>query len=99
MSAQGDARDEGGPRVRECALIAGKIVTTLGRVAQLVRAPASHAGGPRFESVRAHHLLPEDHINPCENQFQLCARELPYTLLAPRREERNALHRHFEIRV
>ena len=26
-----------------------------GRVAQLVRAPASHAGGPRFESVRAHH--------------------------------------------
>jgi hypothetical protein len=29
---------------------------TRGRVAQLVRAPASHAGGPRFESVRAHHL-------------------------------------------
>src|SRR5215472_19021650 len=29
----------------------------LGRVAQLVRAPASHAGGHRFESCRAHHLL------------------------------------------
>jgi hypothetical protein len=27
-----------------------------GRVAQLVRAPASHAGGRRFESCRAHHL-------------------------------------------
>ena len=26
-----------------------------GRVAQLVRAPASHAGGHRFESCRAHH--------------------------------------------
>ncbi len=26
-----------------------------GRVAQLVRAPASHAGGRRFESCRAHH--------------------------------------------
>ncbi len=29
--------------------------TRLGRVAQLVRAPASHAGGHRFESCRAHH--------------------------------------------
>ena len=28
-----------------------------GRVAQLVRAPASHAGGHRFESCRAHHSL------------------------------------------
>ena len=28
-----------------------------GRVAQLVRAPASHAGGHRFESCRAHHEL------------------------------------------
>ena len=28
---------------------------TSGRVAQLVRAPASHAGGHRFESCRAHH--------------------------------------------
>ena len=28
---------------------------SLGRVAQLVRAPASHAGGHRFESCRAHH--------------------------------------------
>ena len=27
----------------------------IGRVAQLVRAPASHAGGHRFESCRAHH--------------------------------------------
>ena len=27
----------------------------IGRVAQLVRAPASHAGGPGFESLRAHH--------------------------------------------
>ncbi len=26
-----------------------------GRIAQLVRAPASHAGGQRFESVYAHH--------------------------------------------
>src|SRR5262249_5036344 len=26
-----------------------------GLVAQLVRAPASHAGGPQFESVQAHH--------------------------------------------
>src|ERR1700691_808976 len=30
----------------------------IGRVAQLVRAPASHAGGHRFESCRAHHLSP-----------------------------------------
>jgi hypothetical protein len=29
----------------------------LGRVAQLVRAPASHAGGHRFESCRAHHFF------------------------------------------
>src|SRR5215471_18964362 len=29
----------------------------LGRVAQLVRAPASHAGGHRFESCRAHHCF------------------------------------------
>src|SRR5689334_10523879 len=28
-----------------------------GRVAQLVRAPASHAGGRRFESCRAHHIF------------------------------------------
>ena len=28
-----------------------------GRVAQLVRAPASHAGGPEFESPRAHHFV------------------------------------------
>ena len=28
----------------------------IGRVAQLVRAPASHAGGPGFESLRAHHF-------------------------------------------
>ena len=32
-------------------------ITALGRVAQLVRAPASHAGGRRFESCRAHHFL------------------------------------------
>ena len=31
-------------------------VHAIGRVAQLVRAPASHAGGPGFESLRAHHL-------------------------------------------
>jgi hypothetical protein len=30
----------------------------IGRVAQLVRAPASHAGGHRFESCRAHHVNP-----------------------------------------
>ena len=29
----------------------------LGRVAQLVRAPRLHRGGPRFESVRAHHPI------------------------------------------
>ena len=29
---------------------------TLGRVAQLVRALASHARGQRFESVRVHHI-------------------------------------------
>jgi hypothetical protein len=29
----------------------------IGRVAQLVRAPASHAGGHRFESCRAHHYF------------------------------------------
>src|SRR5262249_12507410 len=29
---------------------------THGRLAQLVRAPALQAGGPRFESVTAHHL-------------------------------------------
>ena len=28
----------------------------LGRVAQLVRAPRLHRGGPRFEPVRAHHF-------------------------------------------
>ena len=28
-----------------------------GRLAQLVRAPALHAGGHRFESYTAHHLL------------------------------------------
>ena len=32
-------------------------VPNIGRVAQLVRAPASHAGGHRFESCRAHHSL------------------------------------------
>src|SRR5512135_2504487 len=31
-----------------------------GRVAQLVRAPASHAGGHRFESCRAHHSFQAD---------------------------------------
>ena len=31
------------------------LVVYRGRVAQLVRAPASHAGGHRFESCRAHH--------------------------------------------
>ena len=29
-----------------------------GRLAQLVRAPALHAGGRRFESCTAHHFLP-----------------------------------------
>ena len=29
---------------------------TLGRLAQLVRAPALHAGGQRFESSTAHHF-------------------------------------------
>ena len=29
-----------------------------GRIAQLVRVPASHAGGPRFESVCVHHNNP-----------------------------------------
>jgi hypothetical protein len=28
---------------------------SIGRLAQLVRAPASHAGGPGFESLTAHH--------------------------------------------
>jgi hypothetical protein len=32
-----------------------KVSNESGRVAQLVRAPASHAGGRRFESCRAHH--------------------------------------------
>ena len=35
-----------------------------GRVAQLVRAPASHAGGHRFESCRAHHLDPKTWYPP-----------------------------------
>ena len=39
------------PRTLECQLM----VFPPGRVAQLVRAPASHAGGHRFESCRAHH--------------------------------------------
>src|ERR1700683_5377593 len=30
----------------------------IGRVAQLVRAPASHAGGHRVESCRGHHVTP-----------------------------------------
>jgi hypothetical protein len=29
---------------------------TIGRLAQLVRAPALHAGGHRFESYTAHHI-------------------------------------------
>ena len=41
------------------ALDCGKLINwgiaPFGRVAQLVRAPASHAGGHRFESCRAHH--------------------------------------------
>src|SRR5947209_1002664 len=31
-----------------------------GRLAQLVRAPALQAGGPRFESVTAHHFHPKN---------------------------------------
>src|ERR1035441_2512966 len=34
-------------------------VPQIGRVAQLVRAPASHAGGHRFESCRAHQSFQE----------------------------------------
>ena len=33
------------------------VSTTFGRLAQLVRAPALQAGGHRFESYIAHHLL------------------------------------------
>ena len=33
------------------------IPAATGRVAQLVRAPASHAGGLGFESPRAHHTF------------------------------------------
>jgi hypothetical protein len=36
----------------------------IGRVAQLVRAPASHAGGPGFESLRAHHTFLLESICP-----------------------------------
>jgi len=32
------------------------VLPRLGRLAQLVRAPASHAGGLRFESASVHHL-------------------------------------------
>ena len=32
-----------------------------GRLAQLVRAPASHAGGRRFESVSVHHFYESNH--------------------------------------
>jgi hypothetical protein len=32
------------------------LASEFGRLAQLVRAPASHAGGPRFESASVHHL-------------------------------------------
>jgi hypothetical protein len=34
--------------------------TPLGRLAQLVRAPALHAGCRRFESVTAYHFLPDE---------------------------------------
>ena len=41
-----------------------------GRVAQLVRAPASHAGGHRFESCRAHHLFSE--VSRCSSFRPKC---------------------------
>jgi hypothetical protein len=34
-----------------------------GRLAQLVRAPASHAGGRRFESYTAHHGIAKEILN------------------------------------
>ncbi len=34
-----------------------KIPLSRGRIAQLARAPASHAGGHRFESCSAHHFV------------------------------------------
>ena len=42
----------GGPYKGMLRTISGVFI---GRLAQLVRAPASHAGGPGFESLRAHH--------------------------------------------
>ena len=42
----------------------------IGRVAQLVRAPASHAGGHRFESCRAHHSLSE--VSRCSSFRPKC---------------------------
>src|ERR1039458_9517578 len=42
-----------------------------GRVAQLVRAPASHAGGHRFESCRAHHLF--SRASACSNLRPNCS--------------------------
>jgi hypothetical protein len=41
--------------MRFSASVLESIKQRIGRVAQLVRAPASHAGGLGFESLRAHH--------------------------------------------
>src|SRR6266849_10262126 len=51
-----------------------------GRVAQLVRAPASHAGGHRFESCRAHHsnqTLKIAGTKCTPNLMRAAARKLP----------------------
>ncbi len=44
-----------GARLSHCISRRNSGGCILGRIAQLVRAPASHAGGQRFESVYAHH--------------------------------------------
>jgi hypothetical protein len=48
----GSSRFPNGERIGERRISRNSLK---GRVAQLVRAPASHAGGHRFESCRAHH--------------------------------------------
>src|SRR5579859_3380653 len=46
----------GGPMVASQGVIFACKPLISGRLAQLVRAPALQAGGPRFESATAHHL-------------------------------------------
>ena len=75
-----------------------------GRIAQLVRAPASHAGGQRFESVYAHQIKA---VHSSEwAAFILCTKtdscrcllERPSGLSVAARNARCRGHKRFELR-